>query len=214
MSITYLKEIPTELLTQEGGFTENNKITVKLDHGEKVEGNPETGFSASLIVVILSGVVAVGIILVSLKRKKINAFVLLLALGIVPFSVYATSLVSININSEITISYGEGAVSSNLSFCYYQNGNYSLHEYEEGMTWMQYINSEYNTENFFVLPQNPTVPWESTSSEKILNFMGPPQNYGSTVPNAGSFAYVIETENDLIKDSSQGCYGYDDSFSN
>ncbi len=208
MAISYIKEIPTELLTQVGGFTESNNITVKLDNGEKVVGNPKTGFTMSFIVIIVSGLVATSIILVSLKKKKLNALVLLLALGIVPLSVYAASLISININSEISISYGAGTTGTNPSFCYFEAGNYSLHEYEDGMTWMQYMSSDYNTEEFFVFPQNPTVPWGSASGGKFINYMGPPQNYGSTVPNAGSFAYYIETENDLIKDSTQGCYGY------
>lgn len=211
--ISYIKAVPSELLQATGGFSESNQVKIGIgnDKGNLISklSNPNTASTIATILILLVIIMTISMLLIVKKKKKVGLLALVLGISTIPISVFAATLLTITINSTVVISDGVGSISNNPSFCYLNDqGEYSLHEYEAGMTWATYLSSAYNTENFMVEFENPLTGANPVAGNyKYINRRISPQNYTGT----GSFSYLIDNELELIVPLDQSCYCYNES---
>ncbi|MBP5678834.1 MAG: hypothetical protein J6X28_03290 [Bacilli bacterium] len=93
VTIQYKKEVPVDVLREEGSFIETKNLSIELDHFE----NPKTGMN---IIAILLLLLIVGILLLAKKNKKIAVLILLL----LPVTVWAIDKLMIHLEMNVKIS--------------------------------------------------------------------------------------------------------------
>ena len=155
LKIMYEDEVPQQAF-QNNTFESSNSFQLNLSN-DSFNDNPKTGTIPSLIIMAL--LLSLVIIFSMLHMKKQSSFVLVIALLLIPNIVYA--LCSLNI--QVTNDY---VISNNPKFCFEYNDQTVYFEYEEGMTFEQYINSGYN-DNYFYKKSNFSRVYPNF--EKIFN---------------------------------------------
>ena len=146
LSIEYKNEVP-EALFSTGVYSDKNIISIDLSNGDldAIEYNPKTRNNIFKYILLVLIVVIFSIVLYKKKYKKILSLFLLLLL---PISVAALLKVQIIIDSNIDI------VKKPMLYSFTvmeDNEDTDLHfetttyQFEEGMTWGDWLNSDYNT---------------------------------------------------------------------
>lgn len=134
INIKYDKEVPDELLFKSEPFSENNSIVISL--GSEI--NPETGriIIKALILIILVLGITLSIYVNRIKNKTLS--ILLIGVILLPISVYALKQLTINVDSKVTIAPPP----------HFYIGD-DLYKYDLGMTWGEWLESDYNTINAY-----------------------------------------------------------------
>lgn len=252
VTVKYNKEVPEEKLTN-GVFTEDNDMTINFKTKEEIAENPKTGIKNIILLVVILSIVGI-ITYISIKNNSKFKYMNLLLIGliIIPFTVKAIEGLKIDIVTHIEIdttkefcyitkicNSSESALSSKevasnkksvkAAFMVEDPCNYveTYYKYHDGMTWEEYINSDYNTnKNYngkiteiininnyqyyfgyvkYVNKQNLYYPGATTDRLYYSRF---PNYFTSSLTNNGSFIGYSSDEilNLKIKDKSFGCY--------
>jgi len=134
VKVSYNKFIETASLNNKK-YSENINLEIPLTTNEKSITNPLT--SSNILIIIIAIVIIITLIKISIpKKKKIMIITLLL---LIPISIKAIDKIAININSKVEI--------INIhEFCIDSDNN--CYEFDEGMTWEEWLNSDYNKDQF------------------------------------------------------------------
>jgi len=145
VTITYVKELDDSEFDN-GVFTETNQVSLELvnDSNEVIDNpiikmatNPET--STGSITLIISSIIISLLLIIFIRNKRAKLFIIALLLTI-PITIYALEKIKIDVETYVEIK-KVNTFKLNISDC---NGVQSkLIEYEEGMTWEDFINSSY-----------------------------------------------------------------------
>ena len=189
INIKYDKEVPSNLFNN-GIFTERNNMTISLGNNDNNIVNPKTSNYIFICIIILM-IIGVSIVVFSpFKNKKYYSFIII-SLLLIPISIYAIEKLEINIDSNVVIS-------NNPKFCYTYEGQSYYFEYEDGMTWGDYINSSFNKGIFEIDIDDTPVVKEYTVGEKC----GFIYNNNIDLFNATNTVKI----NDFIGTNGNGCY--------
>jgi len=150
VTIVYTKEVPDDKLT-DGKFIEDNAMSLNLS--DEIT-NPSTilqRYGVNILLIIITCVVA--FYFLKTKNIKNSLKVLLLGLMLIPLTARSLDSIKVTIDSHVE-------VEKPSEFCYYTyidegivNGTESLkritevqtlYKYRKGMTWEEYLNSDYN----------------------------------------------------------------------
>ena len=148
VTIVYTKEVPDDKLT-DGKFTEDNAMSLNLS--DEIT-NPSTilqRYGVNILLIIITCVVA--FYFLKTKNIKNSLKVLLLGLMLIPLTARSLDSIKVTIDSHVE-------VEKPSEFCYETyidegivNGTESskkhvqaLYKYRKGMTWEDYLNSDYN----------------------------------------------------------------------
>ena len=164
VTIVYTKEVPDDKLT-DGKFTEDNAMSLNLS--DEIT-NPSTilqRYGVNILLIIITCVVA--FYFLKTKNIKNSLKVLLLGLMLIPLTARSLDSIKVTIDSHVE-------VEKSSEFCYYTyidegivNGTetseihpevqasevqallrypgvQALYKYRKGMTWSEYLNSDYN----------------------------------------------------------------------
>ena len=150
VTITYTKEVPSDKLT-DGKFIEDNAMSLNLS--DEIT-NPTTMFQrygVNILLIIITCFVA--IYFLKTKNIKNSLKVLLLGLMLIPLTARSLDSIKVTIDSHVE-------VEKPSEFCYETpinegivNGTEpseddtfvkALYKYRKGMTWEEYLNSDYN----------------------------------------------------------------------
>ena len=150
VTIVYTKEVPDNKLT-DGKFIEDNAMSLNLS--DEIT-NPSTilqRYGVNILLIIITCVVA--FYFLKTKNIKNSLKVLILGLILIPLATRALDTIEVTIDSHVEIE-TEG------EFCYETNINEgianettpsesytevkALYKYRKGMTWEDYLNSDYN----------------------------------------------------------------------
>ena len=150
VTITYTKEVPSDKLT-DGKFIEDNAMSLNLS--DEIT-NPSTilqRYGVNILLIIITCVVA--FYFLKTKNIKNSLKVLILGLILIPLATRALDTIKVTIDSHVE-------VEKTSEFCYETpidegivNGTepsedypyvQALYKYRKGMTWSEYLNSDYN----------------------------------------------------------------------
>ena len=191
LKITYSNPVPQNLFNN--GFFENEDVlSLNLSTGnnlnESLLSNPNTGVRIFLIIFTIVLVLVI-FTLVTINKKKYIKYLVLIALFIIPTSVYAICKCDITVNSHI-------GILKTSKFCYTYEGEEHYFDFVEGMTWGEYVNSPLN-KNYIQFAQGEAQPYGLNKTyydcyhlDKIND-----EYYGSY-------------SNDIIQSSEVGCYDF------
>ena len=231
ITITYTKEVPSDKLT-DGKFIEDNVMSLNLS--DEIT-NPSTilqRYGVNILLIIITCVVA--FYFLKTKNIKNSLKVLILGLILIPLATRALDTIEVTIDSHVE-------VEKTSKFCYetyinegIANGTTpsesytevkALYKYRKGMTWEDYLNSDYNK-----IIDSTTISYNN----KQLNFKDyinkvnkvysktwePIYLFGSNMESYDEFPYRFEGSDNNYKffhskkelfeseimNSSQGCY--------
>ena len=150
VTIAYTKEVPDNKLS-DGKFIEDNDMSLNLSNEIT---NPSTIFQrygVNILLILITCIVA--IYFLKTKNIKNSLKVLLLGLMLIPLTARSLDSIKVTIDSHVE-------VEKTSQFCYYTridegivNGTepseihtkvQALYKYRKGMTWEEYLNSDYN----------------------------------------------------------------------
>ena len=149
VTIAYTKEVPSDKLT-DGKFIEDNDMSLNLSNEIT---NPTTilqRYGVNTLLIIITCIVA--FYFLKTKNIKNSLKVLLLGLMLIPLTARSLDSIKVTIDSHVE-------VEKTSEFCYYTRidegivngtehyGNdyvQALYKYRKGMTWEEYLNSDYN----------------------------------------------------------------------
>ena len=150
VTIAYTKEVPDNKLS-DGKFIEDNDMSLNLS--DEIT-NPTTilqRYGVNILLILITCIVA--IYFLKTKNIKNRLKVLLLGLMLIPLTARSLDSIKVSIDSHVE-------VEKTSEFCYYTridegivNGTESskryknvqaLYKYRKGMTWEEYLNSDYN----------------------------------------------------------------------
>ncbi len=142
ITITYNKEVPSTAY-KDGKYKDNNSMVIILSDGETASDtkNPYTA-TLPYIVIVLSIIALILFIVAYTKKKKLAS--LLLVLLLLPIAIYALEKITIEIEANIEIEKKTFFVLRN--YCSSENNLFTedlYYEFEEGMTFDDYFNSDY-----------------------------------------------------------------------
>ncbi len=184
LTITYNKEID-ESHFNNGVFTEDNNMGINFAREDVV--NPKTGIPYLYLVLVLGVTISIILLIYVSGSKRLSKYTIsILVLFLIPISVFALEKLELKVNTHIT-------VSNMKEMCFVRNecnnGNcterVSYYEYKNGMTWNEYLESDYfnGIEEFnYEMMQ--------------VNFAGHYVDFDNNDVDI----------NDTILDKSQGCY--------
>ncbi len=137
ITIKYNKEVPSEAFSK-GIYIENNSLNLDLENSASILDQ------IGLPVIIMVTVAALSLIfIIIMSIKKHSLAMLLIALLLIPMSVYALGKVTININANIEIESRESIFELRTFGCSKsRNGNYFI-RFRKGMTMPEFYNSKY-----------------------------------------------------------------------
>ena len=237
VTITYTKEVPSDKLT-DGKFIEDNAMSLNLS--DEIT-NPSTilqRYGVNTLLIIITCVVA--FYFLKTKNIKNSLKVLILGLILIPLAARALDTIKVTIDSHVEIE-TEG------EFCYITHINEeiangttpseygpaeALYKYRKGMTWEEYLNSDYNkiTDSTTISYNNKQFNvndyinkvkqvyskyewyehWNPTylfASHRTASFNDFPDGYYDKNNIYNYFDFRQELLESEIMDSSQGCYG-------
>lgn len=184
LKVKYKNEVPDDAYSS-GQYNYNQKISFNLSTEDKTV-NPDTMIKVYVLVAILLLLIVFTLLFVFNKKKHAKALsVLIIGLIIIPTSVFAICKCDITIDSNIVIS-------KNPEFCYTYNGETRYLEYQEGMTWSDYVESSFN-KNYIQVYSNCVQPYGLSHDYYC---------YSSHL--SGENFYDDSTT--LIRSSDEGCY--------
>ena len=150
VTIAYTKEVPDNKLT-DGKFIEDNDMSLNLSNEIT---NPSTIFQrygVNILLILITCIVA--IYFLKTKNIKNRLKVLLLGLMLIPLTARSLDSIKVTIDSHVE-------VEKPSEFCYHTSINggmvngtepserdtvvQALYKYRKGMTWEEYLNSDYN----------------------------------------------------------------------
>ena len=150
VTIAYTKEVPDNKLT-DGKFIEDNDMSLNLSNEIT---NPSTIFQrygVNILLILITCIVA--IYFLKTKNIKNSLKVLLLGLMLIPLTARSLDSIKVTIDSHVE-------VEKPSEFCYPTSINegmvngtepserdtevQALYKYRKGMTWEEYLNSDYN----------------------------------------------------------------------
>ena len=209
VTIVYTKEVPDDKLT-DGKFIEDNAMSLNLS--DEIT-NPSTilqRYGVNILLIIITCVVA--FYFLKTKNIKNSLKVLILGLILIPLATRALDTIEVTIDSHVEIE-TEG------EFCYETNINEgianettpsesytevkALYKYRKGMTWEDYLNSDYNK-----ITDSTTI----TYNNKQLNL----KEYFTKYNNARQYieefnpTYIFEDKHNY----DNTIYGFDHDFVN
>ena len=133
INIKYDKQVPDDILLKEE-FSETNSIEINLEN----EINPNTGriIVKSLIIILIILGITLTIYVNKIKSKKF--ILIIITLLAIPISVYAIKYLTIHVDSKISIEQPTHFYIYDIPY-----------RYEQGMTWGEWLDSNYNTINAY-----------------------------------------------------------------
>ncbi len=142
LTVYYDNPVPSDVLLA-GPVTDNKTITVNLSAGQDIE-NPKTGVQSLLIAFVLTlGVSSIALFILNKKGYATLVIVIGVAL-IIPVTVHAVCKVELKLTSNVEIS---GTMELCAEHRVFENGSekyvYKYHKYEPGMSWAEYVDSQY-----------------------------------------------------------------------
>ena len=151
VTIAYTKEVPDNRLS-DGKFIEDNDMSLNLSNEIT---NPSTIFQrygVNTLLIIITCIVA--IYFLKEKNVKNSLKVLLLGLMLIPLTARSLDSIKVSIDSHVEVEkpsfcYGttlinEGIVNGTEPFEERYKTVQALYKYRKGMTWSEYLNSDYN----------------------------------------------------------------------
>lgn len=191
LNINYKKEVPDSAF-EDGIFLNEQTMNVDLSNNSDVPNNPKTGISILLIFLLIVTIFSFLVLAISNNKKYNKLMVLLVALMLViPVSVYALCRCSLKVDSRVRIE------SKVQSFCIRYgadlvNSEALYFRYEKGMTWDEYINSDYNEGN------------------RISYLIRDPERVSISPGNYCHYVFILNGEEasiyDKIVSKHEGCY--------
>ncbi len=147
VTITYVKELDDSEFYN-GVFTETNQVSLELvnDSNEVIDNpiikmatNPET--STGSITLIISSIIISLLLILFIRNKRAKLFIIVLLLTI-PITIYALEKIKIDVETYVEIK--KVKINTFQLVMVGCDGEQSkLVEYEQGMTWEEFINSSY-----------------------------------------------------------------------
>ena len=123
-----------------------DEITMKVNlQSDDTPANPNTGEDLTILIFVLILLIGLAVLLFGKKKNnKLKVILLVLSLSlIIPFSVNALCKCEIELNSKVVIS---NVRKYKVQFLGCRQFDVKEFEYEYGMTWREYFNSQYYTE--------------------------------------------------------------------
>ena len=148
--ITYTKEVPDNKLT-DGKFIEDNAMSLNLS--DEIT-NPSTilqRYGVNILLIIITCVVA--FYFLKTKNIKNSLKVLLLGLMLIPLTARSLDSIKVTIDSHVEVekssefcyyTYIDEGIVNGTEFLEIAPGVQALYKYRKGMTWEEYLNSDYN----------------------------------------------------------------------
>lgn len=198
--VKYNTEVPHDAFS-DYKYVESNSVVIHLSNNNSIV-NPKT-FSNLFLFLFLLFVIGFTIFVIFYIKKMTFIFPVLVFISLVmPISIQAIESIQIKVNADIEIV-------SNPQFCYFDfdartsNGldfnKVQYYSYEEGMTWGEFVDSEYNTSTNFVWMDDfhwYLVPNAFVHCNTVDHFC-----VGSLEKISNRYSGTHQ-----IIDSSQGCY--------
>ena len=150
VTIVYTKEVPDDKLT-DGKFTEDNAMSLNLS--DEIT-NPSTilqRYGVNILLIIITCVVA--FYFLKTKNIKNSLKVLLLGLMLIPLTARSLDSIKVTIDSHVEVekssefcyyTYIDEGIVNGTEFLEIAPGVQALYKYRKGMTWEEYLNSDYN----------------------------------------------------------------------
>ena len=138
ITITYNKEVPFESFVN-GVYTDNNDLALELTNNQT---NPYTKVGLPLIIMIaIASLSFIFIIVMSIKKHSLA--MLLIALLLIPFTIYALERITINVKAFVKIESQEDTFELRLLGCSHAaNGKYTI-RYNKHMSMSEFYESSY-----------------------------------------------------------------------
>ena len=195
LRIDYYNPVSQELINN--GFVEEKQIVLNLSNEQKIT-NPKT--SRATIIGLILVLLGLSTMIFVTKNKKEPALLLLLVL-LLPVGVFALCNVSITTNSKI------GVGREIKEFCFTDSRMEEImplyFEYEDGMIWQEFLNSDYNLIN------DPNSPY-TYYFDKAIGTTMPSYRYEKPntfkKSNCTRDCMTIINMSEAILDKSFGCY--------
>ncbi len=144
ITMSYDKEVPTAMLST-GKYQSAQKLGLTLSTEKEeivAEANPKTVDGVMKAVLVLAISVVLLVIMIKVRALRKAMMVVLALVMIMPAVAKAIEKLDITINTKAEVttkpSFGVYTIESNEPTYY---------EYEEGMTWEEWLDSEYNTDD-------------------------------------------------------------------
>lgn len=150
VTIVYTKEVPDNKLT-DGKFIEDNAMSLNLS--DEIT-NPSTilqRYGVNILLIIITCVVA--FYFLKTKNIKNSLKVLLLGLMLIPLTARSLDSIKVTIDSHVEVekssefcyyTYIDEGIVNGTEFLAIAPGVQALYKYRKGMTWEEYLNSDYN----------------------------------------------------------------------
>ena len=213
LTIKYNKKVPPEAYV-DGAYVEQNVMSINLSNDDAIhasvdpatqrkEDNPDTGTKNILIFIVI--LLISGIIMI-IAIKKNNAIILPILLLLIPLTIHALEKITIEVDAKIEIEniYRTGS----LHYCHSTNEQTIDFMYEDGMTWDDFIKSDYYNQ----FDEHIQGIIEYTDEENQLIFS---LDFGTTEyvtcsdehgNNCWDYVTDVETKNEIVKPKSEGRY--------
>ena len=150
VTIAYTKEVPSDKLT-DGKFIEDNDMSLNLSNEIT---NPTTilqRYGVNILLILITCIVA--IYFLKTKNIKNSLKVLLLGLMLIPLTARSLDSIKVTIDSHVEVekssefcyyTYIDEGIVNGTEFLEIAPGVQALYKYRKGMTWEEYLNSDYN----------------------------------------------------------------------
>lgn len=121
-----------------------------------------------------------------------------------PIYIFTLTRIEITINSKVTLDPTD-------QFCYFkESGGFGMQDYKAGMTWDQFLESNYNTgDKFAITTQSSGTTSNGPTTIHISGYVK--GDYTKTYE--GSFGSVtleiLNSTNEKIMSARQACYGFE-----
>jgi len=175
ITVKYNQKVPNEKFDKNGIFTEENNLIIVLDNDKgmlNVLKNPNTGHNLLIVFIVFLGVIGISFMLYKTTKHKKYLTIFIISLILLPFSIYAMEKLQINVDSKIQIARGDlkqfpVAVTRGRCVTDYSEAfeNASRYTYEEGMTWEEWAESEYNVDHIKIFSTQDSANIEKDYSK-------------------------------------------------
>ena len=145
LRVEYKNKVASNLF-ENGVYNDNKNLKVNLstDDSNNIL-NPKTGISLIVIILLLIGIGAIIYLFIKIKKpSKVLLFIIGMTL-VIPLGVYAICKFDITVDSSVTIKIEEGYFKIREKQCDASYEKEGIFLYEKGMTFDDFINSEYYT---------------------------------------------------------------------
>lgn len=181
LKVQYDKEVPSESFDENGSYKENQSMVVNLSNDKedvtptpsastptptpeqvKVPDTKSTSMLALFSVLIIIAGIAIGFI--AYDKYDLLLVLLVASFILIPISANALCKCNINIDSKVEIT-----TSNMKEFCVRIGEEIARYNYEEGMTFNDFLNSEYNTKPFYRAYEEISIEENGNCSSLIFH---------------------------------------------